>query len=114
MTLEDLAKAIKENRGIAELPHFIAFGGDVNARFSDSNWTLLHLAVEYENLPMIEALFNAGADIEARDLNGWTPLHHAVDFDIDSAGQISYEEGAFWQNLSFSTTALLASLGADL
>ena len=63
---------------------------------------------------MITALFNFGADIEMRDFNGWTPLHHAVDFDIDSAGQISWEEGAFFSRLSFATTALIVSFGADL
>ena len=89
MTLEELIKAIEEDRGVSDLPHFIAFGGDVNVRFGGSNSTLVHLAVEYENLPVIEALFNMGADIEARELNGRTPLHHAVDLDIDTAGQSS-------------------------
>lgn len=103
-----------ENRGVSELPHFIAFGGDVNIRFPDSKSTLLHLAIEYENLPVITALFNFGADIEMRESNGWTPLHHAVDLDIDSAGQIGWEEGAFFRQLSFAATALIASLGANL
>jgi ankyrin repeat protein len=114
MNLEELKKAITENRGVAELPHFIAFGGDLNVRFPDSDSTLLHLAIEFENLPMMKALFNAGADLEARDSNGWTPIHHAVEFDLDAAGQADYTEGAFLRHLTFAVTALLASFGADL
>jgi len=113
-TIDDLAIAIVNGRGLAEFLPFIASGGTVNDRLADSGLTLLHLAVESGNLPMIRLLVDEGADIDAEDSNGWTPLHHAVDFDIDSAGQTSWEEGAFFRNLTFETTGLLVCLGATL
>lgn len=114
MTVDEFQEAIKNEGGPRHLLRFLAFGGDVNARLADSGSTLLHLAVEYDNLPMIRALVEAGADIEAREASGWTPLHHAVDLDVDSAGQrAGPAEGDFMRALRFSTTELLISLGAD-
>jgi uncharacterized protein len=64
---------------------------------------------------MIEALFNLGADIKTRDANGWTPLHRAVDFDLDTASQTSGpNEDDFLRALTFRTAELIISLGADV
>ena len=43
---------------------FIDAGGDVNCRDSDG-WTLLHVAVECENLEIVRLLVDAGADVLA-------------------------------------------------
>lgn len=44
-----------------------------------TGWELpLHLAAHSGNLPIVELLLDAGAQINARDHYGFTPLHHAV------------------------------------
>jgi len=39
-----------------------------------NNTTALHLAVDVQNLPMTRLLLQHGADINARDIFGKTPL----------------------------------------
>ena len=58
---------------------------------------------------MIEALAKAGADLNVRNHQGWTPLHLAVDIDIDSVSQSRGD----MDHLPFQTVRLLLSLGAD-
>jgi ankyrin repeat protein len=107
MTEEDLGQLIHVGRGAAELPAFLAAGGDVNAIEPRSGMPLLHLACEHLNLDAIQALVAAGADLNLRDSFGQVPLHVAVDNDIDSVVQADGPE------LRFETTRLLLSLGAD-
>lgn len=107
MNAEDLGELIAAGRGAAELPVYLAAGGDVNAVEPRSGMPLLHLACEHQNLEAIQALVSAGADINARDSFGQAPLHTAVDIDIDSVTQANGTE------LRFETTRLLLSLGAD-
>lgn len=114
MTLNEVQYAIMKGRGPCELAAFVATGGNLNQRFPDSGSTLLHLAVEFQNLPAIKALVHAGADLEAREAGGSTPLHHAVDIDIDSVGQSTqWIEPDFIDALTFATAGLLISLGAN-
>ena len=54
-------------------------GADVNAKDRDyGRHTPLHLAVRWNELPMVEILIKAGADLEARHGGGGTPLHEAA------------------------------------
>ena len=53
-------------------------GADVNANAPGYlGGTPLHHAVRKNELPIIEVLLNAGADVDARDTAGDTPLHEA-------------------------------------
>ena len=107
MTTEELGRLIAAGRGAAELPAYLAAGGDVNATDPRSGMPLLHFACEHQNPDAIRALVGAGADVNARDGFGQVPLHVAVDIDIDSVAQADGPE------LRFETTCLLLSLGAD-
>ena len=52
-----------------------------NVKHSDTNLngeTILHLAIEKNNIMLIEKLLNLGLDINSKDNNGVTPLHLAV------------------------------------
>jgi ankyrin repeat protein len=72
----DVARAI--GRDDFELAlKLIAAGADVNVCFS-SGRTLLHLAAERCGVGVCAALLHAGANPNAQDSNGLTPLHYAV------------------------------------
>ncbi len=114
MNTTDFIAAIARGGTRRELNLFLAHGGDVNEVLAGPHATFLHLAIEADNIEMIEALVAAGAAIETPDRDGATPLLHAVEFDIDSAGQAAGPgEGEFFRNLGFAVTRCLIDLGAD-
>ncbi len=43
-----------------------------------NDYTYLHLAAELGNVPVVERLLARSAAVNARDKNGYTPLHHAI------------------------------------
>ena len=45
----------------------------------------LHLAAEDNNAAVVKVLINAGANLEALDKNGFTPLHYATAYNKNSA-----------------------------
>ena len=53
----------------------IDFGADVNAK-NVQGITLLHILLEAEFVPDV---VNAGGDLEARDMQGYTPIIAAID-----------------------------------
>ena len=106
---EQLFRLTAHKRAVSWLSRYLAAGGDVNSAHANSGWTLLHAASEHQNLAMIEALAKAGADLNVRNHQGWTPLHLAVDIDIDSVSQSRGDVN----HLPFQTVRLLLSLGAD-
>jgi ankyrin repeat protein len=53
----------------------LGYGADVNSR-ARTGLTALHYAVRSGDLPLIRLLLESGADVEASDLDGWTPLLH--------------------------------------
>jgi ankyrin repeat protein len=70
-----------------DLPHMtalLASGADLNA--DGKYWNALHAAVENMDEATVRFLLTAGADPN-RKCNGATPLHHAIDIEIDSVNQ---------------------------
>jgi len=53
-------------------------GADVNTRGGVKHCTALHMAARRGNVAVANALLNCGADLEARDRAGVTPLRRAV------------------------------------
>ncbi|HHT9105353.1 MAG TPA: ankyrin repeat domain-containing protein [Candidatus Wujingus californicus] len=52
--------------------------GLLNGATGDQEMTPLHLAANRGNTEIVELLLTKGANIEAREFNGWTPLFSAV------------------------------------
>ena len=73
---------------------------------TNTGWSLLHYAAEFQDIPAIEYLIEHGADPNGRDIYGVTPLHLAIDSEIDASTQVG-------DPLLFKTTKRLIELGAD-
>jgi len=71
-----MIEAIRDND--LEWLEAIASDEDLMARASIEPWTPLHEAAWLNKAGAAEILLNHGADINARDGNGWTPLHVSV------------------------------------
>lgn len=56
----------------------VAAGLDARATVGDSGNTLLHLATHNEHGGVVEALIEGGADVNAKNVVGHTPLHFAM------------------------------------
>ncbi len=54
-------------------------GARVKVRFARVNHTPLHVAAERGFLPLVNLLLDAGAEVDARDSNGFTPLIDAAE-----------------------------------
>lgn len=66
----------------------ISQGAAVNARADRTGETPLHLAARYARADAAKRLLDAGADANARDATGRTPLHAAIAADAQGVFQI--------------------------
>ena len=76
-----LLRLAVKNGDVALIRHLIACGHDVNGRpycRQHNEETLLHLAAQNGKVDAVVALIDAGAEIDPRDLDDWTPLFHAA------------------------------------
>jgi ankyrin repeat protein len=72
--------------------------GDPGSTERGTGMTALHIAASHMpravSLQLIEILFNGGADLEAIDFNGRTPLHRAAYHNKVGAARLLLEKGA--------------------
>jgi hemoglobin len=64
--------------GIAVAEALIRHGAEVNVQSGPGRGTPLHTAARRDNVAVGSALISAGADMEARDIKGETPLRRAL------------------------------------
>jgi truncated hemoglobin YjbI len=73
-------------------------GANVNAQERLKHCTALHMAARRGNIPVAEALLDCGADLEARDKLGETPLRRAVNCGKAEMVAFLLSQGADVQN----------------
>ena len=83
--LDDFLQAIFEG-DLEEVEQYFKLGYDPDAKDS-SNRTALQLAVESDNVEVVEALLNRGASVNGVGFNDYTALHIAVQNSIDDVVQ---------------------------
>jgi|SRR6266508_3779197 len=98
---------IREESCFRNIKRWIEAGGSTQATHPRTGFTFLHIAAEFQCVGAIEYLIGLGLDPNTLDLNGQTPLHVAVDSEIDSTVQTGAP-------LLYKTTKRLIELGADL
>lgn len=81
-----------EGRAVVEL--LIRHGADVNGRRGIGSMTPLHMSARRGTAAIAEVLLDSGAEIEARDTNGETPLRRAVNCRQDSVVRLLLARGA--------------------
>ncbi len=72
----------------------VSRGADVNAAKNVKRCTPLHMAARRGNLEIAEALLDCGADIEARDSRGDTPLQRALNCRKPRMAELLLSRGA--------------------
>jgi ankyrin repeat protein len=97
---------ISPGKFFKDLKAWIAAGGSPMVLLPRDGWSLLHVAAEFQDLEAVEYLIALGCDPNTADFNGHTPLHIAVDIDIDGAVQKG-------EPLLYIVTKRLIELGAD-
>ena len=65
-------------RGAASSSSAVTKGKDSSGEDSLNGCSLLHLACQFADMGMVELLLQYGADMNAVDLRGQTPLHHCT------------------------------------
>jgi ankyrin repeat protein len=94
-----LVDAVLE-RDVAKVRELVGQGADIHAldtrpEVAGSNGRRpLNWAALQNDVPMIEALLELGADINRQNLSGFTPLHHAVEADAADAIALLVRRGA--------------------
>lgn len=89
------------------IDRFVSSKTDLNDWANSRGMSILHIAASHGQQFAIIAFVKAGANPNATDSSGWTPLHHAVDFDWVVATQ----DGGLPTDLP--TAAVLLQVGAD-
>src|SRR5262249_36924957 len=85
--------------------HLLMSGADPNRRV-DIFDSPLYSAVEHQRLHFLQRLLEAGGDPNARNGDGWTALHNAVDIEAITASETRTEPTAEF-------IAVLLKYGAD-
>src|SRR5712672_564930 len=108
MTFENLIKSFTTHGlRVEDVRRYLDAGGDINHRDQKMDWSLLHFAAEDCNSDVIRLLVAHGANLAVADRNGWTPLHLAVDSDMDTSARGGRRA------TELPTVQTLIELGAD-
>ena len=96
-----------EEHFLRDVKKWVDSGGCAKVVRPQDGYSLLHQAAEFQDVAAIEYLIEAGCDPSQRDIYGQTPLHIAVDGEIDAAIQTQ-------GRLEYKATKRLVELGANI
>ena len=82
------------NRPEAYLASVVRRGANVNATSGGNNATALHLAAQYGHMPHLQFLIENGANLNARERRGFTPLMLAIAHRQTAPVRLLLEAGA--------------------
>jgi ankyrin repeat protein len=90
---------------------FLDRGQDVDGRTADGGliWSSLYTAGAYDRLSLVDMLFERGADVNARDGSGLTPLHGAAGSGNDALTRLYLDRGADPNAVDFEARTPLGS-----
>jgi len=94
-TIIDLACKAAFNGNIIDLNSYLNLKIDING--TGTNWTILHSAIENNNLDCVKLIIERGANVELKLNCSMTPLEHAIDIAIDynnTGGKVGEESVA--------------------
>ena len=84
-----------EEHFLCDVKKWVDGGGSAKVVRPQDGYSLLHQAAEFQDVAAIEYLIEAGCDPNQHDIHGQTPLHIAVDSEIDAAiqtqGRVEYK-----------------------
>lgn len=92
--LYSVANECRAKGGAAVVRALVQHGADVNACGGVKRCTPLHMAARRGNTEIAEALLECGADIEARDSRGDTPLQRALNCRKPAVANLLLAKGA--------------------
>ena len=76
------------------LPEYIRSNSHIIDLRDEENRTLLHWAVDQDNLEAVKVLIQSGADIDAKDAEGETPLAYSLSSDLEEVANFLLESGS--------------------
>jgi ankyrin repeat protein len=89
-----LHKAVGNTTNTFLVEAMLDMGADVNATYEHYKITPLHIAVSKGDQNIVEALLEKGANVEAKDKDGYNPLHIAVTKQNQKIVEALLEKGA--------------------
>lgn len=96
-TVQELSQAVLSG-DVKKVKTLIVKGADIHGLDTElggpNGRRPLNFAALQNDLDMITALLELGADINRQNLSGFTPMHHAVEYNSLAAIQLLIDEGA--------------------